>query len=286
MAYREFLGKYYLTPADWREINDRAADIRAYYQEIQEELRRQEELKQRREQEQKNELQREKAREFLEELEELLDNEVEEDEDYFEETSYSHETPIPPSESFQPRFSVMPEPGTSSQSHGKFSVEPSSAAEISDVRYSIAPQTLSLSDAFDEENLTRFRDAYYGSGLTRNIPMDLTFSEQLFQLMRQKGMSSPEVYKAANIDKSLFSRITSNKNYSPSKETAVSIALALKLTLEEALDLLKRAGYTISHSDLRDAAIEFCFREKIYNVIEVNILLDKLNCAPLTRIRY
>ncbi len=264
MTYRSIMGKYYLSPADWREINDKVADIKEYYNEIQEEARRQEELKRLREQEKererRNNLQRKKAREYLEEIESKLEEEIEEDEE--DEQDYDIQA-----------------------SSAKYSTEAPSFS-YDGPRYSLAQSEISYVDAFEEEYLSRFQDAFYGSRMTRNIPMDMTFTEQLYHLMRQKGMSNPDVYKAANIDKSLLSRITSDKNYSPSKETAISIALALKLTLDEANDLLKRAGYSISHSIMRDAAIEYCFREKIYNVVEVNILLDKLNCAPLSRIKY
>lgn len=115
------------------------------------------------------------------------------------------------------------------------------------------------------------------------IPLEMTFAEKLFALMDNRGMTSPQVYKAANLDKSLFSKITSDKNYSPSKETAISIALALCLNLRETIDLLERAGFTLSHSTMRDAAVEYCIKEKIFNVVKVNIILDELGCQPLSR---
>ncbi len=124
----------------------------------------------------------------------------------------------------------------------------------------------------------------YSSSAIPPLPLDMTFTEKLIHLMNLRGVTNPDVYKAANLDKSLFSKLTSDKDYSPSKETAISISLALGLNLGETNDLLKRAGYTLSHSQLRDAAVEYCIKEKIFNVVKVNIILDELGCPPLSRV--
>ena len=75
----------------------------------------------------------------------------------------------------------------------------------------------------------------------------------------------------------MFSKIVTNRDYKPAKDTAIALALALELTLEEANDLLSRAGYTFSHSNKRDIIIEFFFREKIYNLIDANDILYRLD---------
>jgi hypothetical protein len=62
---------------------------------------------------------------------------------------------------------------------------------------------------------------------------NMTFSEKMSQLMGKYGFCAADVYKAGNVDKSLFSRLLSNPDYMPSKDTAVSIALAMKLSLED-----------------------------------------------------
>ena len=90
-------------------------------------------------------------------------------------------------------------------------------------------------------------------------------------------MRDSEVYKAAQVDKRLFSKMVSNREYKPSKDTAIALALALELSLEEATDMLSRAGYTFSHSNKRDIIIEFFFREKVYNLMDANDVLYRLN---------
>ena len=129
-------------------------------------------------------------------------------------------------------------------------------------------------------------DILSNPGISRSMHKNMTFSEKLSQLMEKYRMSSADVYKAGNVDKSLFSKLLSNPNYMPSKDTAIAIALAMKLSLEEAEDLIERAGYTLSHSIVRDIVLECCFKRKIFNVVEVNIILDQLGHKPLSRIPY
>ena len=103
-----------------------------------------------------------------------------------------------------------------------------------------------------------------------------SFVEKVIEIIRQKGVRDSAVYKAAQIDRRLFSKIMSDKNYKPGRDTAIAIALALQLPLAEANDLLERAGYTLSHSNKRDVVIEYLFRERIYNLSKINTVLEML----------
>ena len=100
-----------------------------------------------------------------------------------------------------------------------------------------------------------------------------TFTRRLFRLIDERGLDDVTVYKRANIDRKLFSKIRSDPNYKPSKTTAIAFALALELTLPEAQSLLARAGYTLSHSYLADIVVETCIQKGIFSVLDVNELL-------------
>lgn len=110
-----------------------------------------------------------------------------------------------------------------------------------------------------------------------------TFANKLSDYIAQKGMRDPAVYKAANMDRRLFSKIMTDYGYQPSKDSVLALAFALKLTPDEANDLLEGAGYTLSHSIRRDVAIEYFFRSKIYRLTDINIALDQLGFKMIGR---
>lgn len=103
--------------------------------------------------------------------------------------------------------------------------------------------------------------------------VDLTFQEKLFEIMDGRRVTGPQVYKAANLSKQVFSKIQCDKYYHPNKYTALALCLALKLNLQDTLDLIGRAGWTLSPSSKADLIIKGCILNGEYNVINVNILL-------------
>ncbi|MCQ2563280.1 MAG: macro domain-containing protein [Mogibacterium sp.] len=107
----------------------------------------------------------------------------------------------------------------------------------------------------------------------RTLHLDKTFQEYLFMLIDRKGLSDPEVYKKANMDRKHFSKIRSNVDYQPSKKTALALAIALELSLDETRDLLLRAGLALSPSIMFDRIIEYCIKEKKYDIYEINLSL-------------
>lgn len=103
--------------------------------------------------------------------------------------------------------------------------------------------------------------------------LDTGFSETLLKLIDRTGKKDSEIYKKANVDRKLFSKIRNNIDYKPSKTTALAFAFALELDINETKDFIGRAGFALSHSSKFDVIVEYFLVNKNYDVIELNEVL-------------
>lgn len=102
-----------------------------------------------------------------------------------------------------------------------------------------------------------------------------SFQARLLRMIDERGLSDPAVYKRANIDRKLFSKIRCSDQYIPKKKTIVALAIALELNLDDTKDLLASAGLTLTNNVLGDVIVQFCIEQHIYDIFEINAMLFK-----------
>lgn len=110
---------------------------------------------------------------------------------------------------------------------------------------------------------------------------DAGFTETLLKLIDKSGKKDSEIYKKANLSKQHFSKIRNNPNYKPTKATALALAIALELNLEETQDLIERAGYALSNSSKQDLIVKYFILHRNYNIVDINLALYEFDQALL-----
>ena len=108
-----------------------------------------------------------------------------------------------------------------------------------------------------------------------------TFNQVLFGFIDAKGISDSDVYKKVGIDRRHFSKIRSNPDYKPGKNTVIALAVALEMDKKEMNNLLSSAGYSLSDNDTFDLVIQFCLEKKIFDIHSINQALDFFSLKPL-----
>ena len=111
--------------------------------------------------------------------------------------------------------------------------------------------------------------------------LDKTFMELVFSFADAKGMTDVEVQKKANIERKAFSKLKCGTTKNPSKSTALALAVALQLNLDETKDLLSRAGLALSPCSKQDVIVQYFIEREAYNIFEINIALFEHGEPPI-----
>ena len=132
------------------------------------------------------------------------------------------------------------------------------------------PEVFACEDALAFPSYTAGQSAVNGDIDRLLGQIDESFSEMLLRKIDEAGIKDSECYKRANVDRKLFSKIRSDRLYRPSKNTALAFAVALKLTPDEARELLMKAGFALSKSSKTDIIVEYFISRGIFDIFEIN----------------
>lgn len=144
-----------------------------------------------------------------------------------------------------------------------------------------------IKNNYEINNIGRYRKAINEPTIFKNSEINsfinntmtkYSFRELLFKYIDERKLKDSDVYNKVHIDRRLFSKIRSNINYHPSKDTIILLGLSLKLSEEELEELLNSASYSLPKNNIYDLIIRFCFVEKIYDIKKVNELLENYDC--------
>lgn len=160
-----------------------------------------------------------------------------------------------------------------------------------DVQFSLKRPSdvkFSLKDNYSEKSVNAFMQnlsvsSAFSESTVLDESIDMSFVDKMLEHINRKQLRDSTVYKTAQVDRRLFSKIVSDRTYKPAKDTCIAFVLALQLPLDDAIDLLSRAGYTLSHSSKRDVIIEYFIRERVYNLNDINDVLYRLGQKVLGR---
>ena len=154
-------------------------------------------------------------------------------------------------------------------------------------RFESTPEMAPREDNFSEVLVQRAmadirsgKQKYSGTSEMKDI-INKSFVEKLIEYVAASGEKDSEIYTRAGIDRRLYSKIMSDNSYTPSKDTCIALCFGLRLSLNNTNDMLARCGYILSHSSVRDMVFEYFLANHLYDLNDINSVLDYYNLRPL-----
>ena len=169
----------------------------------------------------------------------------------------------------------------------KYYLVPDEDARVPDYQKKITAESL---EPFEDINIPlnlQIIDGSFFDPARNTLTLEEGFAEAVLKKIDEKGLTDPQCYTRANLSRAVFNKLKQSAiapekySYSPSKSTALALVIALELSLDEANDLLKKAGFAISHSNRRDIIVEYFLVHHIYDIFAINEVLFRFQQPPL-----
>lgn len=110
---------------------------------------------------------------------------------------------------------------------------------------------------------------------------DKSFGEMCDWWMEKKHISISDFYSCANLSRSAFYYIRKNPQQMPKKTTAFACVIGLRLDIDQAKDLLMRAGITFSPYYKTDLIVRHYVEKGNYDIDRLNLELFEEDLAIL-----
>lgn len=110
------------------------------------------------------------------------------------------------------------------------------------------------------------------------------YVDYLLYLIKEKGLKPSDVYKDAAVDKKLFSKIKNKKDPHPAKITVMQLCIGAKLSLDESIDLMARAGYAFSPCEMTDVIFKYFIENGFYDIFDLDIELENFGIPCIIKI--
>ena len=119
------------------------------------------------------------------------------------------------------------------------------------------------------------------AGAPGKIELEESFHDRLIRYLNLSEKTNAEVYRKGGISKQVFSKVLSDKDMIPTKQTILCLIIGMHLDLEQARLLLLSAGYALSNSIALDAVFIRHLRKGDYDLLSINNDLDANHCPLL-----
>ncbi len=166
-----------------------------------------------------------------------------------------------------------------------FSYAPRGLASFSRVqeRAQLERQKEESKEGYGYRPVPEWFDSLIDAPTTKNlakVSLDKSFGDTLSDLMEKRNFSKTKLADELGMSGPGVWKFMTGKS-TPNRMTVFGIMIILKLDLEEAEDLLMKAGYCFSSAFYTDLIIKECLEKGFYDRYQIDELLYSLDLQPL-----
>lgn len=130
-----------------------------------------------------------------------------------------------------------------------------------------------ITEYFDEERVRSDIDI-----LIEELNEAYTFASVVKYHLKNKNLTSKDIYERAYIDRRLLHKILTSPSYHPSKKTVLALCIALRLNYYESIELLGLASYSFVANSREDIIYSYFVSKEIYDLNLINNILYQYDC--------